>query len=352
MNRDTIALYNREAQRWARARKPVRRAEAETFAGAVRSGGVRVDVGCGAGRYLGDLGAPAIAMDASIEMVKLARETVPMALPLLADVSALPLRRGSVAGAWAAMTYHHIERERVPMALADLHRALESDAVVDLTVVAGEYEGTALPGDDFPGRYFASWTPDWLAEVMTGAGFVVHSAGVTDKDQAHVVATRARTLPDTVGPNMRVLVCGLNPSIYSADLGVGYARPGNRFWPAAVDAGLVTVPLDPVAALQRDGVGITDLVKRATVAASELTKDEYRAGADRVRRLVKWLRPGAICFVGMAGYRIAVDKGAQPGWQPQPFADRPAYVMPSTSGLNASTRFDTLVAHLKACAGH
>ena len=37
---------------------------------------------------------------------------------------------------------------------------------------------------------------------------------------------------------MRLLVCGLNPSVYSADAGVGYARPGNRFWPALRLAGL------------------------------------------------------------------------------------------------------------------
>ena len=63
---------------------------------------------------------------------------------------------------------------------------------------------------------------------------------------------------------MRLLVCGLNPSIYSADAGVGYARPGNRFWPAAIAAGLVTEDRDPRHALSHHGVGITDLVKRAT----------------------------------------------------------------------------------------
>ena len=58
-------------------------------------------------------------------------------------------------------------------------------------------------------------------------------------------ATRARSLPDTVGPGMRLLVCGLNPSVYSADAGIGFARPGNRFWPAAIAAGIVTVDRDP-----------------------------------------------------------------------------------------------------------
>jgi double-stranded uracil-DNA glycosylase len=358
VNRDTVALYDREASRWAAARKPVRRSEARAFAAAVPQGECRVDVGCGAGRYTSDLGEPVIALEASVEMLKIARTTAPSARPLLADVTALPLRRASLGGAWAAMTYHHIERELVPMALADLHASMKVDAPLDITTVAGDYAGDALPGDDFPGRYFASWTPARLADVVAGAGFTIDAADITegaavavnpgDNDQAHVVARRARTLPDTVGANMRVLVCGLNPSIYSADVGVGYARPGNRFWPAAIEAGLVNRDRDPRHALIDHGVGLTDLVKRATTAASELSADEYRAGAARVRRLVEWLQPAAVCFVGLAGYRAAVDRKAHAGWQPERFGGAPAYVMPSTSGLNAATRIDALVAHLAA----
>jgi TDG/mug DNA glycosylase family protein len=347
MKRDTIAIYDREAERWAGARKPVRREEAEAFAAAVK--GVRADVGCGAGRYTNDLGRPVVALDASIEMLKIGVQAAPDALPVLADVTALPFRRGALGGAWAAMTYHHIEREDVPLALADLHRTLDVGAVLDITVGEGDYEGNAAPGDDFPGRYFACWTVERLSDVVTGAGFDVVETGISDLDQTHVVARRARTLADTVGRDMRVLVCGLNPSIYSADLGVGYSRPGNRFWRAAVAAGLVSRPLDAGHALRHHGVGVTDLVKRATTAASELTRDEYRDGAERVRRLVEWLQPAAICFVGLAGYRAAIDRKAAPGWQADLFGGRPAYVMPSTSGLNAAARFETLVAHFKAC---
>jgi TDG/mug DNA glycosylase family protein len=149
---------------------------------------------------------------------------------------------------------------------------------------------------------------------------------------------------------MRLLVCGLNPSIYSADAGVGYARPGNRFWPAALDAGIVTEVLDPVHALTVDGVGMTDLVKRATVAASELTKDEYAHGVGRLAWLVARYEPGAVVFVGLAGWRAAVDRRAQPGPVAGGFAGAPAYVMPSTSGLNARTSLADLTGHLRAAA--
>jgi len=155
-------------------------------------------------------------------------------------------------------------------------------------------------------------------------------------------------LPDTVAPGLRVLIVGLNPSLYSADAGYGFARPGNRFWPAALAAGLVTRARDPVDALRTDAVGMTNIVRRATRRADELERDEYVDGTARLARLVEWLRPATVCFVGVTGYRVAVDKRAAAGWQPAPFAGAPAYVMPNTSGLNAHAKPADFVAHLRA----
>jgi TDG/mug DNA glycosylase family protein len=156
-----------------------------------------------------------------------------------------------------------------------------------------------------------------------------------------------RSLPDVVGPGMRVLVCGLNPSLYSADRGVGFARRANRFWTAAVAAGLVARPFDPLGALRDHGMGMTDLAKRATVGSRELTRQEYRSGHARVERLAAWLQPGVVCFVGLEGWRAAVDRRATAGLQPAPVGGVPAYVMPSTSGLNASTQLAGHIAHLR-----
>jgi TDG/mug DNA glycosylase family protein len=146
---------------------------------------------------------------------------------------------------------------------------------------------------------------------------------------------------------MSLLICGLNPSVYSADVGIGFARPGNRFWPAALASGLVSVDRNTRRALLVDHVGMTDLVKRATSNASGLSKEEYRQGALRVERLVEWLEPAAVCFVGLAGWRAAVDPKAVAGLQEKPFGGRPAYVMPSTSGLNANSRLEDLTEHLR-----
>jgi TDG/mug DNA glycosylase family protein len=184
------------------------------------------------------------------------------------------------------------------------------------------------------------------AELVAGAGFVVESArrarGVWLVD-----ARRDRTLPDFVGPGMRMLVCGLNPSLVAADAGYGYAGATNRFWSVAVAAEIVTHPRDPLLSLAQDGFGMTDLVKRATPNADSLTPAEYQGGAARVARLVEWLRPGVVLFVGLAGWRAAIDRRARPGPQASPFGGMPAYVMPSTSGRNARTSPAELAAHMR-----
>jgi TDG/mug DNA glycosylase family protein len=175
--------------------------------------------------------------------------------------------------------------------------------------------------------------------VITGAGF----ERLDDRR-----ALRLRTLPDTVGPGMRLLVCGLNPSVVAADAGFGFAGATNRFWPAATESGLMAKQRDPLHALLVDGIGMTDLVKRATKGTADLAADEYRAGAERVLRLVGWLKPPVVLFVGLEGWRAAVDRHARSGVQPSPFGGARAYVMPSTSGLNAHARLADLVAHMHA----
>jgi TDG/mug DNA glycosylase family protein len=224
--------------------------------------------------------------------------------------------------------------EQLPMKLAHLHRDMAVGSPLVLHVDCGDCDAERVAR---------------LRDLVGGAGFDVDELQV-DEQGIRVRARRARTLPDTVGPGMRLLVCGLNPSVYAADFGVGYARPGNRFWPAARAAGIIERDRDPVDALVHHGIGMTDLVKRATTGASALSAAEYRDGAARVERLAHWLRPGAVCFVGLAGWRAAVDRNAAPGEQVAGFGGVPAYVMPSTSGANAHARLDDLADHLRAAA--
>jgi TDG/mug DNA glycosylase family protein len=234
--------------------------------------------------------------------------------------------------------------QRVPMALHALHRSLEVGAIAELIDT---------------GRRFSSWPAERLTDVIEGAGFSIHERATARRRDAEVdveaeaqhdllLLTRQRTLADTVGPGMRLLVCGLNPSLYAADAGAGFARPGNRFWPAAIEAGLVRRANDPVHALTAHGVGMTDLVKRASPRADDLSREEYHHGLDRIDRLAGWLQPRAICFVGLAGWRAAVDRKATTGIQERRLGGRPVYVMPNTSGVNASSSLADLTDHLRA----
>jgi TDG/mug DNA glycosylase family protein len=334
MDRATVDVY--EARGAARA-----------WARRVPSGALRIDLGCGAGRYTPDLGTPVIGFDAARAMLEQCRVTAPGALLVQGDLEALPFGDRSLQGGWAHMSYLHVPSVRLPAALAELHRCLALGAVLDIQLLAGDYEGDELPADRIGGRFFAAWTPGGLTDVLVGAGFDVGEVEI-DGDFVRTTAVRARTLADVVGPHMRLLVVGLNPSVYSADAGVGYARPGNRFWPAALGSGLVTRDRDASHALRVDGVGMTDLVKRATSNAATLTPEEYRSGMARVERLARWLEPGAVCFVGLTGWRQAVDRHAVAGPQPRPVGGRPVYVMPSTSGANAHAQPDALRAHLRA----
>jgi TDG/mug DNA glycosylase family protein len=147
---------------------------------------------------------------------------------------------------------------------------------------------------------------------------------------------------------MRVLICGLNPSVYSAERGIGFARPGNRFWPAALAAGLVGRDRDPWDALMSHGVGFTDLVKRATPQAAALGAGEYRAGVERVGWVAAFLRPRVVCLVGLAGWRAALDRTAVAGPQSARLGGVPVYLMPNPSGLNAHATVASLADHLRA----
>lgn len=352
MDEQTRNVYEARAQEWAERRPPGLGKEAAAFSHRCLPGRPAVDLGCGPGSYFPMLGRPLIGLDSARAMLDLARVVAPDVATLQADLASLPFGPRRIGGAWARASYLHLPRNQLPIALAQLQRALAVGAPLEMTLRAGSGEGP-MAGDDFPGRFFAHWQPEELGAVVVGAGFDLDGAvvSVTGKsgEWLTVRARAARTLPDFVGPEMRVLVCGLNPSVVAADAGYGYAGATNRFWRAAVGAGLLAAerarrPLD---VLCKDGVGMTDLVKRATPRAGELTAKEYRAGWARVLPMLQWLRPRVVLFVGLAGWRAAVARGAHAGWQPPDTCPVPAYVMPSTSGLNAGTTIDQLVAHMK-----
>ena len=148
----------------------------------------------------------------------------------------------------------------------------------------------------------------------------------------------AKPLPDVVAPGLRVLFCGINPSLLSAARGHHFARPGNRFWPALHLAGLTPRRLAPEEDRQllRSGLGVTNLVDRPTRTAAELEPAELQAGAIQLGELVARYRPRIVAVLGLTAWRLAFDgAGAGVGRQDRPIGGAAAWVLPNPSGLNA-----------------
>ena len=182
-----------------------------------------------------------------------------------------------------------------------------------------------------------------MSDVLVGAGFSLQAPS-RGADSIRVTAKPLRTLSDTVNSDMRLLLVGLNPSFHAADAGYGFAGPSNRFWPAALEAQIVSKERDSIHALQVDRVGMTDLVKKPTSKASELTDKQFRVGLARVSRMCSWLRPKAVCVLGITGWRAALgDSKLSLGAQMTRLGGRPVYVLPNPSGLNAHTNHADMV---------
>ena len=147
-----------------------------------------------------------------------------------------------------------------------------------------------------------------------------------------------RRVPDLVAPNLSVLFCGINPSLYSAATGHHFARPGNRFWAALHGAGFTDRLLKPwdEELLLDFGLGITNLVSRATTAASEISAGELRRGRQSLTRKVRRYRPRCVAVLGIGAYRLAFDPHAVPGRQSELLETATLWVLPNPSGLNAN----------------
>jgi len=169
--------------------------------------------------------------------------------------------------------------------------------------------------------------------------------------QVELQAANGKTVPDIIAPGLRVLFCGINPGLYSAAVGHHFAHPGNRFWPALHTGGFTPRIFSPFEEkeLLPFGLGITNIVNRATAGADELTRDELVAGAAALIKKLEKYRPKFLAVLGVGAYRAAFEnKQAMLGLQPptqMPVKSTRIWVLPNPSGLNAHYRADAL-AHL------
>jgi double-stranded uracil-DNA glycosylase len=156
-----------------------------------------------------------------------------------------------------------------------------------------------------------------------------------------------RVIPDLVGPGLRVLLVGINPSLWSGWSGFHFGRPSNRLWITLEQAGLTERRLHPeeTGALLAAGIGITNLVNRATARADELTDDEIRAGVPRLEATVRQWQPRTVAILGITAYRTAFGRPkAVIGPQPESLEGAALWVLPNPSGLNAHYQQPALTA--------
>jgi TDG/mug DNA glycosylase family protein len=169
--------------------------------------------------------------------------------------------------------------------------------------------------------------------------------------RAELESFRDAAVPDLVGPGLRLLFVGINPGLWTAATQTHFAHPGNRFYPALRRAGIIDRDLDPAAGLTEAdclyliarGLGITNLVNRATARADELGPEELRAGFVRLTELVRKHRPRVVAVAGITAYRTAFGRPrARGGEQPETLAGARLWVVPNPSGLNAHDTLATL----------
>ena len=167
------------------------------------------------------------------------------------------------------------------------------------------------------------------------------------------------TVPDLLGPGCRLLFSGINPGLWTAATGAHFARPGNRFYPALYEAGIVDHVIDAADgmsfadrnALVDAGIGITNVAPRATAKASELTAEELREGGEALVDRVLQVAPRILAVLGITAYRTAFhEPKAVPGPQDRTIGETEVWVLPNPSGLNAHETVPTLAAAYRRAA--
>jgi double-stranded uracil-DNA glycosylase len=170
---------------------------------------------------------------------------------------------------------------------------------------------------------------------------------------------RDATVPDLLGPRTRLLFVGINPGLWTAAAQAHFSRRGNRFFPALYRAGITDHLIDASAGFSPQdltylldrGIGITNLVARATARADELSKDELEAGGRDLARRVPHIGARVVAILGITAYRAAFNlPRAKPGRQPEGLGTSQLWVVPNPSGLNAHASLATLAATYREVA--
>ncbi|MBV9991495.1 MAG: mismatch-specific DNA-glycosylase [Alphaproteobacteria bacterium] len=145
-------------------------------------------------------------------------------------------------------------------------------------------------------------------------------------------------LPDVLSPGLDVVFVGTAAGTRSADEGIYYAHPGNKFWRTAIAIGLLPkgfAPADFRRAVEH-GIGFTDMCKTRSGSDVEIGSD----GFDRARfeRSIRRVTPRAVAFTSKkaasAWLRVPTSK-LRYGEQDAVDGFPAVFVLPSPSGAAA-----------------
>lgn len=148
----------------------------------------------------------------------------------------------------------------------------------------------------------------------------------------------AGAVPDTLGPGVRVVFCGINPGHWSAAARAPFANPRNDFWRLLHAAGFTPHVLEPQehSELLRYGIGLTNAAYRTTRGSGDLRKADFAGAAERLEEIARTLRPQVIAFVGKAAYSGVFGGRPEHGLQQRQLGQTALFVLPSTSPANAA----------------
>lgn len=165
---------------------------------------------------------------------------------------------------------------------------------------------------------------------------------------------QTESLPDYLGPGLRILFVGINPGIRSARLGHHFAGHSNRFWKLLYHSGLVpeSITFQDDWRVGEWGLGLTNIIGRPSAGIEDLTCREYRSGRPTLLAKVRRHRPRMVALLGVTIYRMLgfapADAPVRLGLQPVRLAKAPVFLLPNPSGRNAHYSFDDMAAAFRA----
>jgi double-stranded uracil-DNA glycosylase len=159
-------------------------------------------------------------------------------------------------------------------------------------------------------------------------------------------------VPDYLGPESRIVFCGINPGHWSARAKAPFANPRNDFWRLLHAAGFTPRVLEPQEApeLVTLGLGLTNAAGRTTRGAGDLRKADFAGAAERLEHIAHTIRPAVIAFVGKAAYTGTFGGRVEHGLQERRLGDTALFVLPSTSPANAAVPWDERLRWFRALA--